>query len=334
MAEITRVNTWAEVLTGSSPDRSAELLLFDLAAWYQVRLSCRQPWPEIGLVMTEAFVNPARIGALLLAILCSACTATARRSDWESRLRGNAVVMLGEVHDNAEQHRLRLELLRRAFASGWRPAIAMEQFDREHQVDIDRARREKPTDAQHLIDVAAPSSGHSVGGWDWDLYRPFVALALEYDVPLIAANLSSSDAAKVVHGGYSAVFDATAMATLGLNRRIAPNWEAAEEREIDAGHCYSLPQDMVSAMTRAQFARDAVMAAALRDYAARGVVLLAGNGHVRRDIGVSRWLGSALQAQIFTVGYLEGREPSALTVAFDVVVHTRRLSRPRPCADL
>ncbi len=284
--------------------------------------------------MTEAFVNPARIGALLLAILCSACTATARRSDWESRLRGNAVVMLGEVHDNAEQHRLRLELLRRAFASGWRPAIAMEQFDREHQVDIDRARREKPTDAQHLIDVAAPSSGHSVGGWDWDLYRPFVALALEYDVPLIAANLSSSDAAKVVHGGYSAVFDATAMATLGLNRRIAPNWEAAEEREIDAGHCYSLPQDMVSAMTRAQFARDAVMAAALRDYAARGVVLLAGNGHVRRDIGVSRWLGSALQAQIFTVGYLEGREPSALTVAFDVVVHTRRLSRPRPCADL
>ena len=274
-----------------------------------------------------------RVAALLLAIACGACTATALRSDWESRLQGNAVVMLGEVHDNAEQHRLRLELLRRVFTSGWRPAIAMEQFDREHQADIDRARREKPTDAQHLIDAAAPSSSRSAGGWNWDLYRPFVALALEYDVPLIAANLSSSDAAKVVHGGYAAVFDATTLAALGLDRRIAPDWEAAQEREIDAGHCYSLPEAVVSSMTRAQFARDAVMAAALRDYAARGVVLLAGNGHVRRDIGVPRWLSSALQAQVFTVGYLEGRESSALAVAFDVVVHTRPRSRPRPCAD-
>ena len=45
-------------------------------------------------------------------------------------------------------------------------------------------------------------------------------------------------------------------------------------------------------MARAQFARDAVMARALAAHAERGVVLLAGNGHVRRDIGVPRWLAS------------------------------------------
>ena len=149
---------------------------------------------------------------------------------------------------------------------------------------------------------------------------------------------ASADAAclRVIKLGAAAVLlvpNTTTLAALGLDRRIAPDWEAAQEREIDAGHCYSLPEAVVSSMTRAQFARDAVMAAALRDYAARGVVLLAGNGHVRRDIGVPRWLSSALQAQVFTVGYLEGRESSALAVAFDVVVHTRPRSRPRPCAD-
>src|SRR5436190_17910420 len=97
--------------------------------------------------------------AVLLIMACSACSGIAPRSDWEQRLQGDAVVMLGEVHDNAEVHRLRLELLRRAFAAGWRPAIAMEQFDRERQPDIDRARRDKPGDAQHLIDAAtAPAT--------------------------------------------------------------------------------------------------------------------------------------------------------------------------------
>ncbi len=241
--------------------------------------------------------------------------------------------MLGEVHDNAEQHRLRLEVLRRAFAAGWRPAIAMEQFDREHQDDIDRARRERPTDAQHLIDLAASSSTRGGGGWNWDFYRPFVALALEYDVPLIAANVSNSDTTKIVRGGYPAVFDGASIAMLGLDQPIAADWQAAQEREIDAGHCHALPQSMWPQMARAQFARDAGMAAALRQHADSGVVLLAGNGHVRRDIGVPRWVGAAWRDRIFTVAYLERGNDSRSASAFDAVVQTAPASRPDPCAD-
>jgi uncharacterized iron-regulated protein len=242
------------------------------------------------------------------------------------------VVMLGEVHDNPLQHRLRLEVLRRAFAAGWRPAIAMEQFDREHQVDIDRARREKPGDAQHVIDVAAPSVSGTAGGWNWDLYRPFVELALEYEVPLIAANLSRSDANKVVQHGYSAVFDPTSLAALGLSQPIAPDWQAAQEREIDTGHCHALPPSLLPSMARAQFARDAVMAAVLREHPTGGVVLLAGDGHVRRDIGVPRWLHGSPQAEVFAVGYLEKGETSSVG-SFDAVVYTARATRAPPCAD-
>jgi uncharacterized iron-regulated protein len=263
--------------------------------------------------------------SFVLVAIFAACASGPRPVPWEQRLRGDAIVLLGEVHDNAEQHRLRLELLRRAFDAGWRPAIAMEQLDREQQAEIERARRERPGDAQHVIDVGAAT------GWSWDSYRPFVELALEFDVPLIAANLSSADAKKIVRGGYAAVFDAASLAELGLDRPIAPDWQAAQESEIDAGHCHALPSSSWPAMARVQFARDAVMAAALREHSA-GVVLLAGNGHVRRDLGVPRWLSAADQAQVFAVGFLEEGDPDGLAEAFDAVVRTARAERDDPCA--
>jgi len=269
----------------------------------------------------------------VLATLLGACTTVASPVDWDPRLRGDAVVLLGEVHDNAEQHRLRLAALQRAFASGWRPALAMEQFDREHQGDIDRARLERPGDAQHLIDVAAPPASRVGGGWNWAFYRPFVELVLRYDVPLIAANLSNADASRIVQGGYSAVFDEAEIAALGLDTPVAQDVRAAQEREIDIGHCHALPSSMWPRMARAQFARDAVMADVLRRSArSSGVVLLAGNGHVRRDIGVPHWLGT-LNNRVFAVGYLETTDDSTPVVAFDAVVRTAPAERPDPCAE-
>jgi uncharacterized iron-regulated protein len=235
------------------------------------------------------------------------------------------------VHDNPELHRLRLEALRRAFVAGWRPVIAMEQFDRDHQGDIERARREQPSDAQHVIDLAASAPTGSASAWNWDLYRPVVALALEYHLPLIAANLSRSDAEKVVQNGYAAVFDPTTLATLGLDTGIEPDWQAAQEREIDTGHCHALPTTMLPALAQAQFARDGVMAAILRAHAAEGVVLLAGTGHVRRDIGVPRWLDPALRARVFSVGYVENGDVTP-AAAFDAVVYGAPATRTPPCA--
>ena len=270
----------------------------------------------------------------LLAALLPACTTTPPRDALDHRLRGDAVVLLGEVHDNAQQHQLRLAALRRAFESGWRPAIAMEQFDREHQADIERARRERPADAQHVIELAAPSASRSGGGWNWAFYKPFVELALRYDVPLIAANLSNADTARIARGGYAAVFSDAEIAALGLDAPAAAEVQAAQEREIDLGHCHLLPRSMWPRMAQAQFARDAVMADLLRRSArGGGVVLLAGNGHVRRDIGVPRRLGD-VKDKAFAVGYLENTDDSTPVDAFDAVVRTPPAQRDDPCAEL
>ena len=271
------------------------------------------------------------LAALPLVLTLAGCASPLPQAAWESRLRGDAIVLLGELHDNAEHHRQRLNVLRRAFAAGWRPAIAMEQFDRERQADIERARAEEPRDARRVIELAVPKSTR--GGWDWAYYQPFVELALEYDVPLIAANLSAADTSKIVREGYAGVFDAAALSAFRLDSPPPAELQSAQEHEIDIGHCNALPPKLLPAMARGQLARDTVMADIVSRNAGWGVVLIAGNGHVRRDLGVPRWLRGETLARTFAVGYLEHGASSGREAAFDAVVYTEAARRDDPCLD-
>jgi uncharacterized iron-regulated protein len=291
----------------------------------------RSPPPRRGAARTRR----AALGLLSAALLCAACAAPPGAGDamWTQRLAGDAIVLLGEVHDNAALHRRRLDLLRAAVERGWRPAIAMEQFDLERQSDIERARRERPRDAQHLIDSATPRPTRPGQGWDWAFYRPYVELALEFELPLLAANLSAEDTRRIVREGLAAALPAERRAALGLDRPIAPEWQQAQEQAIDRGHCGALPRTLWPRMAQAQFARDAAMAERLRTHGAtgaKGIVLLAGNGHVRRDLGVPRWLGAEAR-RAFVVGLLEEDDDQTPAGAFDAVLRGPTAARPDPC---
>ncbi|MDH5540731.1 MAG: ChaN family lipoprotein, partial [Rhizobacter sp.] len=112
------------------------------------------------------------------------------------------------------------------------------------------------------------------------------------------------------------------------------------DRGLSQGHCGHIAAAMVPRMREAQAARDLAMAdAMLRASAggARPAVLIAGNGHVRRDHGVPLWLARAQpSARIVSVGFLEvapdGQPPSAEELAvYDLVWITPRVERPDPC---
>jgi uncharacterized iron-regulated protein len=279
-----------------------------------------------------------RCRTLHLALACIVaalvgCAAPAPPPDWAARLSGDAIVLFGEIHDNPAQHRLRLQVLQHAIAAGWRPAMAMEQFDVDRQADIDRARRERPHDAQYLIDQAPrrASPARQGEGWNWELYRPYVELALTYDLPLFAANLSNEQTRRIVRGGLAASFDPERIAALGLDRPVPPDLQRAQEREIDRGHCGALPPTLWPRMALAQFARDAVMADLLRRHGKHGIVLLAGNGHVRQDLGVPRWLDD-LAPRLFTIGLLEIDDAQTPGGAFDAALRTEVAERSDPCA--
>ena len=237
-------------------------------------------------------------------------------------MRSRPLVLLGEVHDNAAQHALRAQALRMLVEGGARPALLMEQFDRERQPDIARVLASPGATADEVIAAGAPPAG-AMSGWDWALYRPYIALALEYRLTLVAVNVSRADTRRVVQDGLTALgFDAAVPADVGL----------AQAQAIVTGHCGLLGEAQAQRRVGAQVARDQFMARQVTAYAAGGVVLLAGNGHVRSDIGVPRWLGAATRARSVAIGLLEPGDPNA--VAFDVAVTSAAQPRPDPCEAL
>jgi uncharacterized iron-regulated protein len=86
--------------------------------------------------------------ALATAVLAAGCASSGKPASLRPGLleAGNPqVLLLGEVHDNAQGHKLRYELLRQRVEAGWRPAIVMEQFDRENQDLLDKAQKAAST---------------------------------------------------------------------------------------------------------------------------------------------------------------------------------------------
>jgi uncharacterized iron-regulated protein len=223
------------------------------------------------------------------------------------------VLLLGEVHDNPDGHRARLALLQSHVDAGWHPAIAMEQFDRERQPDLDRAQRECK-DAACVVAMAAPAKA----GWHWAFYAPVIDLALREHLPLYAANLSRADAGRIVERGW--------------DKPVPVDVLQPQVEEVRSGHCGMLPDDMLAPMATAQVARDeamaAVISAALAANAGAGVALLAGNGHVRRDIGVPVWL-RARGVAYESVGFVED---SGEIAHFDRAEVVPAFARPDPCA--
>jgi len=232
------------------------------------------------------------------------------------------VLLLGEVHDNAEGHRLRYELLRQRVEAGWRPAIVMEQFDRENQDLLNKAQK-GCLDAQCVIRVAG------VARWDWQLYYPVIQLALTYQLPLVAGNLSRADASRVVRDGVASSFDPQGVKDYQLDQPLPAALVAAQQQEIVAGHCNMLPDMMIGGLVQAQVARDVWMARIIRDQQPKDVVLIAGNGHVRKDIGVGYWLSRGRPAlTVRSIGFIEGRDNGG---RYDSIQSVAPQTRDDPC---
>jgi len=227
------------------------------------------------------------------------------------------VVLLGEVHDNAQQHALRLQAFADLLATGARPVLALEQFDRDRQAALDtllaRGAPGSPATPDELIAAAGGA------GWDWTFYRPFLALALQHGLPVVAANVPRDEARAVMRDG---------LAARGYDAAVPANVLATLARGIEDSHCGLLDSATAGRMALAQVARDQFMARVLQAHADRGVVLLAGNGHVRTDLGAPRWLPPATRARSQAIGMLESGDDTA---PYDQHVVTPVQPRPDPC---
>jgi uncharacterized iron-regulated protein len=207
--------------------------------------------------------------------------------DMLRRLYAADVVFLGELHDDPAHHANQLRVLTDLIADGRSPAVAMEQFDRKDQKALDSARRERPGDGR----FAAERADFNFKGWNWGLYAPIVDRAFAAGLPLIAANLSRDEAGEIVRHGLGSVSAEERMA-LAVDRPLPGRAVGQLAAVISEGHCGLLPGQVVQGMVQAQRLRDAVMADTVLPYARRGVVVIAGRGHARRDFGAPFYIAA------------------------------------------
>jgi uncharacterized iron-regulated protein len=252
-------------------------------------------------------------------ILTSACASVPE----PPKLRDARYVLLGEVHDNPRHHAERAALLRELLADGRPTRVVFEQMARDRAAAIAAA----PRDADAVADAGALDRR----GWRWPLHRPVVKAAIDGSATIVGGNLTRDEVRAIVREGLPAV-------PTELGTRL-DGWSTAQEATldaaIDAGHCGQLPPERRPALALAQRARDAAMAQAmLAAPPGERVVLIAGNGHVREDLGVPHYLRAAGVApeRIITIAWVEDGddEPGG----FDLVRRTPRIEREDPCAAL
>lgn len=245
-----------------------------------------------------------------------------------SRLAAADYVLLGELHDNSWHHRVRGQLIRSAAI---RPAVVFEQF----------AASEAPLPAPAAgqgMEAWLDAGGFDRASWKWPLHAPVVEAAMARAREIRGSNVSREELRGVVRGG-----SAAAPLPLRALMEAVPlddQARAALDRELVDGHCGQLPEQMVPGMRAAQEIRDAAMTRALLAAAESGgpAWLIAGNGHVRKDIAVPRMLRAVAPGKrVVAVGLVEtgpdgGPRNSEELSRYDLVILTPAAERPDPCA--
>jgi uncharacterized iron-regulated protein len=239
-------------------------------------------------------------------------------------MRNGDYVLLGEHHDNTDHHRLRAELLAALPAP---VAVVVEHLPRGAAPLLSRNQR-----GSALL-LALQEAGFDARGWRWPLHEPlFTAIAagghrlLGGNLPRELARRTAREGAEALPAELRAAIDAAPLAA-GARATLVD--------DLVSGHCGNLPPERTPSMVLAQRGRDAAMALSMigaRSGRPSGcVLLLAGNGHVRRDYGVAQLLqGLQPGARVLSVGFVE---PGGSTSpgAFDLTWTTPAVDRVDPC---
>lgn len=228
------------------------------------------------------------------------------------RVLPTPLLLVGEQHDAPAHQALQRELVQTLAARGLLVAVVIEMADAE------RHTRALPPDADEAR-VRDALGWTERSGWPWPVYGPVVMAAVRAGVPVVGGNLPRSHTRAVMG---NAALDATVPAAV-----------LAQQRErIRTGHCDLLPAAQLGPMTRVQLARDRVLARTAQEQLAAGktVLLIAGNGHVRRDIGIPLHLapGQAHKVVVAQAGAAGADAPG------DAVWATPALPDKDHCADL
>lgn len=222
---------------------------------------------SLALLGAAGCATPAPLGAAAQARLATLLPADA--------------LLLGEQHDAPAHQQLQRQAVQWLAARGELAALALEMAEQGRST-AGLPRDASEADVQHAL-------AWRDAGWPWQTYRPVVMAAVRAGVPVLGANLPAARQRE-------------AMRDAALDARLPPAALAEQQQRMRDGHCGLLPESQIGPMTRVQIARDIAMADTVRAarQPGRTVLLVAGNGHVHRALGVPLHLPPDLTAKVLS----------------------------------
>ena len=238
-----------------------------------------------------------------------AATATAARVD---ALLPTGALLIGEQHDAAEHHQIEQQVVAHLAGRGLLAALALEMVDAGQST-----AKLKPSATEQQTRNALKWNDK---GWPWAAYGPAVMTAVRAGIPVLGANLPAAQMKD-------------SMGDAKLDVQLPGPALKAQQQLIRIGHCNLLPESQITPMTRIQVAKDMAMAQTIEEVALPGkvVVLLAGNGHVNRQLGVPQHLPATLHAKAIN---LRAGTATDNDGAFDSTWPTPALPEKDYCAGL
>lgn len=195
-----------------------------------------------------------------------------------AKLKMSEYVLLGEKHDNPDHHALQREMLATFADHGTLGAVSFEMLATDMMPRLATLGTRRFASNERLADYIEWDRQ----GWDWNLYGPLVSTAYQRGVPIYAGNISRPQ--------MSALYASDAPVAEGAVGELG---RAKLKEDIDSSHCGMLPESQFDAMVRVQQGRDESLAKSLVDAQrahGKSTVLIAGNYHIREDLGVPNYL--------------------------------------------
>ncbi|WP_319411026.1 ChaN family lipoprotein [uncultured Cohaesibacter sp.] len=256
-------------------------------------------------------------------------------------------LLLGEKHDNPRHHALQTLLIDQTGAQGRKVSLVFEMLEPHHQSDLDLARemvsdsagKQMTGSAAYLAELGEKLAWEARGWPNWSLYQPIFASAIKHGMPLYAGN-PERDA--LMAAGREGKLSAQLLDDLWWERTYDEEQSASLTDELVAAHCGMMSAKAVAPMMVMQRLKDAHMARAMRKSRKEQgetalSILIAGNGHSRKDRGVPMFLED--DARVISVGLIEvvrGEEDASSYGAFDPELYdwiwfTPRVDEIDPC---
>ncbi len=307
--------------------------------------------PPTDWVSTEGRDHP-----LVGTIWSTAKNAAVPYSDLADKMIASRIVVFGEIHVNADHHRLQawaVETLanarRAAGGSGpAQPALAMEHIRADKQATLDQFLTSDDRKGDKAADLLLDRLDWEKSGWPKrDIFRPIFNAALTAHLPIFAGD-PEREAIKQVARGIARAVDRETAERLQLSIKLPAPLQDVLLDELEASHCGLMPRASLSNIATAQHFRDAHLAdATLAGMEKAGsAILLTGNGHVRADRAAAWHLRRrAPDATLTTIVVVEvepGKTDAAAYVpkdpegkaAADFVWFTPRVERPDSCTEM